>query len=252
MDASEYHRIAESEDAHWWYRSTRALVQHLLADVLRRDMVTLDVGAGPGGNGAWLGEYGTVVALDVEPIALEYVRSQRPGLVPLQGSAVALPIASATVDVVLALTVLYHIDDDGAAFREIARVLRPGGVALVLEPAFSMLHREHDELTHGVRRYRKADLRRLALDAGLTVFRTTYAKSFLFAPAAIIALVQRLIGRRDSSKPPRSDLEPRPFDAVADAIFNRMANVENWLLRRRDLPFGTSVLIVARRAMSSR
>ena len=215
-------------------------------------MVTLDVGAGPGGNGAWLGEYGTVVALDVEPIALEYVRSQRPGLVPIQGSAIALPIASATVDVVLALTVLYHIDDDGAAFREIARVLRPGGVALVLEPAFSMLYREHDALTHGVRRYRKADLRRLALDAGLNVSRATYAKSFLFAPAAIIALLQRLSKDRDTSKSnlPRSDLEPRRFDALAGALFGGMARIENRVLRHRDLPFGTSVLIVARRSMS--
>jgi SAM-dependent methyltransferase len=156
-------------------------------------------------------------------------------------------VADASVDVVLALTVLYHLDDDALAVREIARVLRPGGVVVLLEPAFPILQREHDALTHGVRRYRRKGLERLATDAGLQVTRSTYAKSLLFVPAAAIALVQRFGSRRDRSEAPRSDLEPRRIDRVATPIARRLADAETRFLRRRRLPFGTSVVVVARR-----
>ena len=46
----------------------------------------------------------------------------------------ALPFATASFDVVLSSHVLEHIADDGAAINEIARVLRPGGWAVVMVP----------------------------------------------------------------------------------------------------------------------
>jgi len=253
MDASEYHRIADAEDRHWWYRSTRRLVRAMLDDAgaIRPGIVSLDVGAGPGGNGAWLAEHGALVALDVEPIALEYVRQRRPALVPLRGSADALPLAGGAVNVVLALTVLYHVADDRRAVREIARVLAPGGHVVLLEPAFPFLRREHDELTHGLRRYRRRDLEKLATGAGLEVVRSTYAKSYLFLPAASITSVQRAAGRFRPARTPRSDLRPRRMDAVASPVFEVLARLEDAWLRSHDLPFGTSALVIARRGAPS-
>ena len=247
MDSSEYHRIADAEDHHWWYISTRRLVRELLAGALHPGIVCLDVGTGPGGNGAWLAEYGPVIALDFEPIALEYVQTRRPQLVPLRGSAIALPVASASVDVVIALTVLYHLDDDRQAVQEIARVLRPGGYAVLLEPAFSLLQREHDELTHGIRRYRRTGLEALATGTGLQIVRSTYAKSFLFPPAALIAITQRVGRRFRSETSPRSDLEARSVDSIATPIMRTLAQLEHRILQRQNLPFGTSVVVVAKK-----
>ncbi len=45
-----------------------------------------------------------------------------------QADAHRLPIASGTIDTVLALWMLYHVDDKPTALAEIARVLRPGGL----------------------------------------------------------------------------------------------------------------------------
>jgi ubiquinone/menaquinone biosynthesis C-methylase UbiE len=247
LDASEYHRIADAEDRHWWYRSTRRLARELLAGATATGIVSVDVGAGPGGNGAWLADYGPVIALDVEPIALDYVRTRRLELTPVRGSADALPLADASVDVVLVLTVLYHVADDGRAMREAARVLRPGGHVLLLEPAFPFLRREHDELTHGLRRYRRADLERLAHRAGLDVTRSTYAKSYLFPPMALITMAHRALGRVSKDREPRSDLRPRRLDRLANPIFERLAAAEDRVLQRRDLPFGTSAVVVARK-----
>ena len=72
MEPDEYARIAAAEDEHWWYQGTRALAAQLLDPWLGRPGLFLDAGCGPGGNGAWLAERGTVVGVDraVEALAL--------------------------------------------------------------------------------------------------------------------------------------------------------------------------------------
>ena len=52
------------------------------------------------------------------------------------GDATRLPFADAAFDKVIASEVLEHIPDDGAAFAELARVLRPGGRLAVTVPAW--------------------------------------------------------------------------------------------------------------------
>jgi SAM-dependent methyltransferase len=250
VDPAEYHRIARAERDHWWYRSTQRLVRGQLAPWLRPRTRALDIGAGPGGNAAWLAQSGPTVALDIEPLALQYVRAHHPELDAVRGSADALPIAPECIDVAVALTVLYAVADDARAVREIARVLRPGGVVLLLEPASARLRRSHDVHTHGLRRYDAARLETLALDAGLTVRRTSHAKSFLVPPAAALALAHRLrvALRRPAAHvaaAARSDLEPRALDTIAQRVFGACARLEDRWLERRDIPFGTSVFVVA-------
>ena len=121
----------------------------------------LDAGCGPGGNGAWLAEHGDVVGVDRSPDALRFVHERRPDVAPVLGDLTALPLASASVDAAIAITVLYAVDDDAAAAAELARVLAPGGVLVVVEPAFPSLRRAHDTTVHGRRRYRRPGLRAL-------------------------------------------------------------------------------------------
>ena len=242
MEIEEYERVAAAEDDHWWYRNTRALVADLLEPWLagRGHLRVLDAGCGPGGNGAWLASYGTVVGVDRSDDALELVRTRRPEILPARGDLRALPIASAVVDVVTAITVLHAVDDDAAAMRELARVLAPSGVLVVVEPAFASLRRTHDATVHGQRRYRRAHLAALAERAGLQVRRTTYAYSFLAPPAAALAALDRRAHGRPNHGT-ASDVERRSLDRV----FAPLARAERRLLTHVDLPAGTSAIVVA-------
>ena len=247
MEIEEYARIAAVEDAHWWYRNTRALVADLLADRLRTPRIEpdaalriLDAGCGPGGNGAWLAEHGEVVGVDLSPDALAFVSARRPGTRPVRGSVTALPLASASVDVAIAVTVLYAVDDDVAAVHELARVLRPGGAIVLVEPAFDSLRRGHDDVVHGKRRYRRGRLRALVEAAGLCTERATYAYSFLAPPAAALGALDRV--RRPSSAPPdESDVDRRGLDRV----FAPLAAQERRWLARHDVAVGTSLFLLA-------
>ena len=94
---------------------------------------------------------------------------------------------------------------------------------------------------HGRRRYRRAGLSALAVAAGLTVARATYAYSFLAPPAAALGALDRVRDRRDV--PAGSDVDKRALDRV----FAPLAERERSWLAGHDLPFGTSLVLLATR-----
>lgn len=241
MEVEEYARIAAAEDDHWWYRNTRALIADLLRPWLGFDQRILDAGCGPGGNGAWLAGHGRVIGVDLAREALEYVQARRPKTIPVQAAANRLPFDDEAFDVAVAITLLYTVPDDNATFSELARVLRPGGAVLVLEPAFESLRRAHDVTVHALRRYRRGELAGLADRAGLRVRRATYAYSFLAPPAALLAALERRKTR--AADDTGSDVERRSLDSV----FAPLARTERRWLVRHDVPVGTSAVVVATR-----
>lgn len=240
MELDEYRRMAEVEDAHWWYRATRALLADVLGPSLTPGGRFLDAGCGTGATGAWMAGRGRVVAVDVQAEALSLYRERH---VDAMGLAVAdlgrLPFADGSFDAALCVTVLYHgaIASPAAAVGELARVVRPGGVVCLVEPGVQRLRRAHDRVTHGARRFSLAQLRALLTDNGLTVERATGAYSFLVPPAAAKAIWER--GGESAS-----DLD-RHAGGLGGAL-SRVAAGERAVLRRASLPFGLSVLAVGR------
>ena len=240
VDLDEYRRMAAVEDSHWWYRSTRALLAQVLGPSLAPDARLLDVGGGTGATGAWMAAHGRLVAVDVEPIALGLYRERHPDVAGVAAADVRrLPFADASFDVALCVTVLYHagVPSPVEAVAELARVVRPGGTVCLWEPGVRRLRRAHDRVTHGARRFSRADLRRLLVDNGLSVERSTGAYAFLVPPAA----VKMVLERGETS----SDLD-RNLGGLGGAL-GAVARVERAALRRASLPFGLSVLAVGRK-----
>ena len=239
MEMAEYRRMAESEETHWWYAATRALLRDLLEPVLQRGGTFLDVGAGTGATGAWLAEFGTLVAVDFEYEALAMSRERHATQLPVAADAGALPLADASVDAVLCVTVLCHqsIDSPTAVVREFARVVRPGGVVCLWEPGVRRLRRAHDRVTHTGRRFSRRDLADCATGAGLDVVRSTGAHSYLVPPAFAKSLIER--------GEVASDLDRH--QGGLGGVLGAVAAGERALLRRVDLPVGLSAITVARR-----
>jgi SAM-dependent methyltransferase len=100
-----------------------------------KDGVLVDVGCGKGTFLETLRQRGfaRVHGVDVDPRLVEIGRSGR-GLSLAVGSAETIPHADGALDAVTSFHVLEHLDDVGSALREVARVLRPGGVFLVEVP----------------------------------------------------------------------------------------------------------------------
>jgi SAM-dependent methyltransferase len=76
----------------------------------------------------------------------------------IRAKAEKLPFKNGTFDLVICGDVLEHIKNDTAAIREICRVLKKGGIALIMVPAFPLLYGPHDLSLGHYRRYSKKDL----------------------------------------------------------------------------------------------
>ncbi len=242
MEVDEYRRMADVEHSHWWYRSTRQLLQEVLATDVMAGGRFLDVGAGTGATGSWLAEHGDLVASDFMPLALELNR-ERHATAPhhldlVAGDALRLPFADGSFDLCLCVTVLCHqsIVDPADAVRELARVVRPGGVVCLWEPGVRRLRRAHDRVTHSARRFSRSDLSGQLDRAGLSVERSSGAYSFLVPPAAVKAVLER--GETSS------DLDRNA--GGLGGVLSVAARAERALLRRTDLPAGLSVFAVGR------
>ncbi|HZX55121.1 MAG TPA: class I SAM-dependent methyltransferase, partial [Ilumatobacteraceae bacterium] len=196
MDDDEYRRMVAAGEDHWWYRSTRALLESLVAPHLQpagdRTMY-LDAGGGSGATGSWLADRGTTVLDDFEPIALEAATRDHAGYRGVRADLNALPHPGASFDAVLCVTVLYHrmIPDPQAVVDEYARVLKPGGLLCLMEPGGKRLWRGHDVVTQAARRFSLAEMKTLVRVAGLDLIRATGAYSFLVPPAAAMAVMER-------------------------------------------------------------
>jgi len=83
----------------------------------------------------------------------------------IHGSGEVMPIRSGSIDAVLSTQVIEHMPHPWLFFHEVARVLRPGGTAIVSAPHAQWLHEE----PHDYYRFTKYGMRQLAEDAGLCV-----------------------------------------------------------------------------------
>jgi SAM-dependent methyltransferase len=156
------------------------------------------------------------------------------------------------MDLVLALDVVEHLADDGGCVREMARVCRPGGHALLHVPAFQVLWSDKDELNHHHRRYRRADFIALVERSGLTVERSYFINSFLFPVALARSLGQRIAERirpRPRGGPPPSVDHLYRIPEAVNRLMTGLMGLE-WRALSAWIPFGMSFVCVATKRAS--
>jgi len=219
---------------YWWYRARADLLEVALKSYLGDQGRTLDVGSADGPSVGWMRGRHRRVNLDLNPR----------GLIPGEGvcgSALALPFADGVFDVVAAFDVVEHCDQESVAMDELARVLAPGGRILLSVPAYQWAWTDHDVRAGHFRRYTRTRLVELVEGAGLTVQRATYAFSAVFPFFVAERAVRRL--KRRSERDPASALIQLP--PRVDRLLMGLSRFDHWILRTRNLPFGSSVFLAA-------
>lgn len=237
-----YRILYEVEETHWWHRGRRRIIESFVKDICRnfqeRRPRILDVGCGTGGNLSLLSKFGDAEGVDVSPEALEFCRER--GLTNVRlGAAEQLPYEDGTFDLVTALDVVEHLDDDIAGLREFRRVLKPDGRILLFVPTFMFLWGVQDDVSHHRRRYRLPELRQAVERAGFVVERTTYANITFFLPILLGRKLMSVTGLRTESE---NNINVTALNGVFGSIFG----AESAALQFINFPFGVSGLCVAR------
>lgn len=245
MQQHTYSIMYEVEGTHWWFAGRRRILESFLERIIAdlnikdRQPRILDVGCGTGANLEMLSHFGEAEGVDVSAEALAFCHARGIERVRL-GAAEKLPFEDGSFDLVTALDVVEHLDDDAVGLREMRRVLRPEGRALLFVPAFMFLWGVQDDISHHRRRYRLPQLLKTVRAAGFEIERATYANITFFAPILLGRALMRATRLRPAS-------ENNITVSSLNGVLGRVLGAESRLLRRLNLPFGVSALCVAKR-----
>lgn len=241
MNRNEYSIMYRVEDRHWWYAGLRGIVDLAWSRHIPADARVLDVGCGTGANLAAFRQNGELFGIDYSPDAIRLCRLRAETKTAV-ATALALPFADESFDAVLSCDVLCHrsIRDKKVPLSEMNRVLRPGGIAVMNLPAYQWLYSSHDRFVHTDRRFTSKKVRDLLKATGFAAIYSSYWNTLLFPIAAVVRLWRK---RRP---PPASDLDGASGDRRG-AVLRGVVALERNVIRRVPMPFGLSVLVVAKK-----
>ncbi len=241
MQPEEYRKMAEVEDRMWYYRALHRHVARALADKLGPDATVLDAGCGTGGllrhlqrmQPSW-----RLSGVDLSSLACAISR-ERTNATIAESSVTQLPFANESFQAITSCDVLCQVAQPEVALGELARCLKPGGVVVLTMPAYQWLFSYHDSQVANLRRYTRNGVKDILQATGLQPVWSSHWNTLPF-PLAVL--------RRKIFPPAAPTSDVRLYPAPLEAMFNAMMAIEHaWLSAGGRLPFGSSVLVVARK-----
>jgi SAM-dependent methyltransferase len=245
MERELYGQIQSIERDHWWYVARRKIIFDWVQRYARAadQPRVLDIGCGTGFNIEHLHALGfaRVIGLDLSSEALRFCRSRQLRAL-VRGDATHPPFRDRSFDLILALDLVEHVEDDVTTMARLGELLAPGGSLVIFTPAYQFLWSNQDEVSHHFRRYTARELRHKLTRAGLDVVKVSYTNTFLFPVVWAGRLSLKLRGAR-AAEVNENEMHPGWANGLLQAVFA----AERPLLRHINLPFGVSLLTLATR-----
>ena len=241
MQEIVYHTNYKLEDNYWWFVARNNIVNDMIK--LRTDLSSysqiLDFGCGTGGFASILNKNYNVIGLDTSETALKYTLKR--GISDrFLGELKDFPKDNYDIHAVTALDVIEHIEDDKKITHEIYEMLPKNGWLIATVPAYEWMWSHHDEVHMHYRRYNKKRFNDLLKNAGFKIEYSTYFNTFLFLPAFIKRLLDKI----------KNEKSEKPIDEVPDSLnklFLRIFSSEKQFLKNISFPFGLSLLTIAKK-----
>jgi SAM-dependent methyltransferase len=238
--------IRMAEARHFWFRARLRLVQWMLHRYFPSAQHLLDLGCGTGFvlDGLRRNAPSLVLAgCDTRLETLAIARQKLENVLLFAADVAALPY-EAEFDVVTALDVLEHIDRDDAALDALLNVIRPGGGLILSVPQHPWLWSKIDDFSCHRRRYVRLDLEKKVRAAGFDILRCTS----VFAVTLPLLAVSRLRRGRGRVCDPTAELQ---IPAAINGTLGALVALEGLLIKAgASLPFGSSLMLIARRPMT--
>lgn len=243
MERDFYKTYFVLEKNNWWFRVRRNLIFYLLSKYkINKNAKIFDFGCGSGYTVGCLQKLGyDASGSDVAAEAVKFGLSRGiRNLSVIKGGEISN--LGEGFDLILALDVIEHIQDDSNVIRDLKRALKSGGIAIITVPAYQWMWGVQDKVAHHFRRYTIPNLAdKIKKSGDFKIIRKTYFNTFLFLPIAIV----RILSKWFNLKERESDFDIN--SRLLNSIFYFIFNLEIYFLKFLSFPFGVSILIVLKK-----
>jgi len=253
--AEYFHDLYAIEDKHFWFVARNHIIGHVITQIagdLGGNYRVLEIGSGDGNTLRVLREHcpgGSVFGMDVFMEGLMYARN-RTSCKLIQADLNHMPFRE-EFDVICLFDVLEHLADDVEALVKINEVLKPNGTIIVTVPAHRRFWSSYDKASGHFRRYETEELTRKFEESG---YRVIYATAYMAVIVPFVWFVRK-VGEMFYKQPMRVKSQEqiiRHQVTVVPVINNLLRFIliqeGRFIVRKKKLPFGTSLLIVAQKS----
>lgn len=248
MDKSVFEKIHQLQKNGFWFGAGRNKMTLSLLEKHDREIsssLILDIGSSEGAFLDYLSNrHLKFCGIDIDKNALEFCRERGYEDHVQYGDIKDIPFPSDSFNIATALDIVEHVDDDVKAMQEIARILKKGGIALVIVPAYQWLWSKNDVAYHHKRRYGRKAFRLLSANCGMKTEQWSYFNFFLFPVFILATMVSKLFPGKVKTSTVLKPL-PKPLNFLLKQIIY----LETWMISRLGIrfPFGSSMIFVLRK-----
>lgn len=245
FDSNLFSTLEGASDKHFWYLGRRLVIYNMIKSFYNKDMKMLEMGCGVGGVAKYL--YHKEIDIEASDIYLNVLKmlKEKLDIKCYQLDATNIPFEE-QYDIIGIFDVLEHIDNDDNVLENINYALKKNGRIVITVPALKFLWSYCDNVAKHKRRYMKKMLKEKLEEVGFHVEKISYMFCFL----SPIFILGRLAGNffTKYSKQKVSLVENElKIIPVLNTIFNYVMKIESYIIKHVNLPFGTSLIVVARK-----
>lgn len=254
FSSAQQNNLYQIEDHSWWFQYRSKVILMMLESFFDRSRQIVDVGGGNGYTTIKAEEAGYTVAL-MEPSREACVNAKKRGLTRIFcGTLDEEGIVDDTIEGVICLDVLEHIEDDRAFIKLINKKLIKGGVCLITVPAFMALWSSEDVEAGHFRRYKCEDLEKIAEAGGFDVIYINYFMSFLYLPILLFRVGLEKLGiikkrdKRTAAEQERlTKLQFEERTGVVGYVLSVFETIEIKRLKNKHVNKGSSIIMVLKK-----
>ena len=149
-----YRIFFEIQKKHWWFVTKKKIVLETIAlnMGISKDFTILDIGCGSGLMLNSLERIGVTSGMDMSDEAISFSQEIFSGTIKKGSLPSDVPYPNNQFDLITALDVIEHIDDDQASLEKIRDLLKKNGKCILTVPAYMCLWSKFDELNEHKRR----------------------------------------------------------------------------------------------------
>ncbi len=184
-----------------------------------------------------------IIGADVVKEPLYRLAKTLPGIPLIRFDLLQSPLQDQSIDVLIMLNVLEHIEDDVLALQKAFNLLKPGGALIIEVPAGPNLYDAYDAELHHFRRYSATELQAKLTQTGFKVIRKSHLGFVLFPAFAAVKLLNKWLPSRKN----KTVVRDQAASTSGSGLVKLAMEFESKSLAAFRLPFGIRVLMTAQR-----